>query len=214
MDDIRSFKVFVASFTNDGGNRLSQWLGCCSSGSGYSLGFSHNSLKELTKKADSGRVTMLKKCSYSDQQFDQSLQHLFNLSKVRLKASRLSALGTAPPTSDNILTNLAFNLAAKAAVLKHSGFKEEEEWRLVVIETQPNGIKTQELSFHEGKSSHVAHLVIPLPVSERAVKLDQVVIGPSPLNERDSLASVNMLIEHFGATCQTVKYSGIPYRYW
>lgn len=206
LNEVESFRVFVASFTNDGGDRLSQWRGYCYGAPGFGVGLSRNVLK-MQSVAMNGLLVVVRSCIYDTVSFEEQLNSLSQMliEGAHNKSSQIVA---------NITANFAFGTAVQAARLKHHGFKEEQEWRVIGIELAPGRMPMERVQFHEGKSSQVPHIELPLATPEDLLTFDRITVGPSPLTRTDAIGSVHLLLQRFDAQCGEVNASEIPFRYW
>lgn len=205
-------RVFVASFSDDGGDRLSQWRGYCNSGAGFSVGFDTEPLRRYGDAAKTGYLRLLRRCIYSDKEMVEFVEGLNGKLAGRVREN-LSDLSKNPQLIANMMTNFAYAIAIKAATLKHRGFNEEREWRLIGIEIGPKKLRPEMLDFHQSRHSYVPHLEIPLCGDSETLALNRITIGPSP-HPDDAAGSVRMLLEKYGVTCGSVVSSEIPFRFW
>jgi hypothetical protein len=204
--------VYVTSFSNDGGNRLSQWRGYGSAGGGCSIGISSLSLlKHCQTASHKGRNTLLASCKYGEDSHP-SIQKIFSQLKYLLDQP-----APAPTPAEGfallrqLLVQFVGAIALIAAISKHQGFKEEQEWRL--IEMNPDPETESLMGFHPRHSSVVPHLRVPLAQEGAQIELESVRVAPTPHPE-ESMKAVRMLLKKYDVACKTVEKSDIPYRYW
>ncbi|CAN5915839.1 DUF2971 domain-containing protein [soil metagenome] len=92
-----------------------------------------------------------------------------------------------------------------APLFKHPSFREEREWR--IVSTRSNNRKLR-----QGKSFLVPYLDLLLCDVDEHVKIEEVVVGPTPHAEL-ARNSCTMLLKQFKAETKTTE-SEIPYRNW
>lgn len=119
---------FVLSFS-ERGDQLSQWRAYCPGGNGYALGFGpENALFSSAKQHSFNLI----RCEYDHQKQRELCQYL-------ITSFREGMVKNWRPGEDTASEMRAFfrrynwnlALALVMSALKHSGFREEKEWRLV-----------------------------------------------------------------------------------
>lgn len=152
-------EAFVCSFTagtttdpnfrSDPGDRLSQWRGYSHSLQGFSLGFDRTLLKDVVEVDDKRVRAELVECIYDDDRKVRLFQAMGNAAAKEFEELAVNN----PPIPPWFQTNMPnaseqyqrvnscfLNSLAKATVqffttaarIKHSGFSEEREWRIVL----------------------------------------------------------------------------------
>jgi hypothetical protein len=197
----------VVSFSTNG-NQLSQWRAYCPRGNGYSIGFS---LADLQGARKATRALMVK-CIYEpDEQRDLILVVASYLENVSRRAKRFRGCeGIA------FFATAGFKATAAMLAIKDRGFKEENEWRLVVGEG-----KRSPLCFRSGRYGVLPYCVVPLCDPTKKVTFSEIYIGPNPEPDvaRDALMRLlndNAVIpvRRSGNTVSSrIENSGIPFRY-
>jgi hypothetical protein len=192
---------FVVCFSQDGGNRLSQWRGYAAHG-GISIGFKEPQLEAFCKlKVTEGFGLSLRKVLYvKPEGEDLTNQIIDNLLNVDLDA-------LAPKLPEEEMLRLAQTLALYFGVsIKHRAFEEEKESRLVLFRN------SQTLGHRVRGSLMVPYLELEVgPHFETLV--EEVIVGPSAHKEQTAEAVKNMLaIKGWGSV--KAKCSDMPYRGW
>lgn len=121
--------VFVASFTANG-NLLSQWRGYCPHGKGVSLGFHPD---HVSKCADSQGFKVAR-CIYEVAQQQQLIARVVDaIESLGNERGETNDSTKRHPTQSyyDVFEEVEGDLLHIAAVVKHSSFKEEQEWRAV-----------------------------------------------------------------------------------
>jgi hypothetical protein len=209
---IQEQDVYVASFSNDGGDRLSQWRGYGSTGGAFSIGFGAATLlKSCSAASHKGNTMPLTFCKYGNEGHP-SLQNLFAVLKDRLdKPAGASSIEDGIAMLRRLLVEFYSAIGLVAARSKHSGFDEEREWRLVAVGTTAKD--EEQIGFHSRNTSIVPHLRIPLHEEGGQIQLESIRVGPIPHPE-EAVRAVRMLLTKYKVACNTVQKSEIPYRYW
>lgn len=105
--------------------------------------------------------------------------------------------------------NLALALVMSA--LKHRGFEEEREWRLV---RQYPDEALYGVAFRPGRFGVTPYFELPLKVKEDAepCRIDEIVIGPTP-NRPASRAALDVLLLKCDIAVSSIKISPTPLRH-
>jgi hypothetical protein len=240
-------ETFVCSFTADAssttepagdpGDRLSQWRGYSHSSQGFSLGFDRKLLKRQIELVNSPQAKAdLLKCIYGDEEKLQFVQEMGHVASARF--SDLMVSGEPVPswfrtdhpnptqdyvrTSYYLLKSLSKGTAAfftKAARIKHIGFREEAEWR-VIFQAHHDWLFPDMVRFRHGQFGPTPFIEIPLGLTKpETSSLRRIVVGPSTHKE-DTKHSVELLLRKHGIDVRRpgikdgveVATSLIPYR--
>ena len=202
---------FVLSFS-ERGDQLSQWRAYCLGGNGYSLGFSQ--ADELFNQAKSHSFNLIR-CEYDPKKQRRLCRYLietftsaweFSDRKLSLDdvSERLRAF------FDRYQWHLALTLVMSA--LKHEGFDEEREWRLV---SQYPEEALYAVSFRPGRFGVTPYFEMPICKSEGDKKgpcrMEQIVIGPTP-NRKAARAALDLLLVRSDTEVGCVTQSRTPFR--
>ena len=193
---------------------LSQWRAYCQQG-GFALGFRRSKLEALVEKQDFA----LEKCLYGDDEKSTKVDGI--LQAIETKARNSDKQAQSPPRVEpehryfEIIDNHIFEIMRTAAILKHDGFREEGEWRL--LSTLQRAEKRGDLAFRARGALIVPYKEIDLEDSScegTCIWEDaRIVAGPS---ERQQLVSeaVRLLLLHHRPEAGSVVFepSPIPYR--
>ncbi|MCO5098119.1 MAG: DUF2971 domain-containing protein [Burkholderiaceae bacterium] len=221
--------MYVASFSAEG-NLLSQWTRYCPPAGGYSLGIP---LAHLHRQINVARDRVaFGPCVYDEGEQRQIAREVIN-DEIRLERE-WHEYGTeyrkvAPegiPERRVPPVELPSRALMVAPFIKHSGFCEEKEWRLVIVEgldrsPQPGRESVMPVKLRPGAGSIIPFVEIELFrgldsrqdfADERALK---VWVGPSA-NADASADAVRRLLEATGRQSYghsvAVEKSRIPYR--
>lgn len=200
-------RFFVTSLTENG-NLLSQWRGYTPNGNGFSLGFSVDKLKTVLGKR--GEFSLVK-CVYEQSEQEKLVNDGIDLAIQEWK-KRNEPTHRVGPIKIGVYAPLSLGALCSylAPVFKSPTFSEEEEWRLVLTQTD-----SSTLEFRAGQSMITPYIEVKLLPQSKKLKLmplSEVIIGPTPHPElaRDA---VTTLLESQGLEAQ-VKLSDIPFRSW
>jgi hypothetical protein len=201
--------LFTCSFT-EAGNLLSQWRAYCPPSAGVSLGFE---AQELLGAADAQGFQLVK-CIYA-----RELQILLvNEWLNRVLATKDDKED--PPfkshPSQSYHSHFRVNeetFLQIAARMKHSGFSEEREWRLV--SRVGRDLRDPKLKFRAGKTRLIPFIEFELPLTQGgALSLQHVYIGPAQ-DHNISFSAIASLLTNSGAkVSHGIRACGIPLRNW
>jgi hypothetical protein len=155
-----SFQMFVASFSEEN-DLLSQWMAYGGGKNGYAIGIRRAHLRSSFRDGFS-----LIRCIYDEEEHQRLASYLLEM-LIRIFSDRNG--------SNDELTKLVI---AGFAAIKHPGFKQEKEWRLVkgsVIAVQ----STTEVSFREGRNGVVPYMSAPLFLEKGKFVPDSITLGPN-----------------------------------
>jgi hypothetical protein len=156
-------QAYVASFSEQG-DLLSQWLAYSGAGNGYAVGFGdgHFSAARL-----SGFT--LVRCVYEEQEQQTLASAVTEVIMEHIQEEDMAKLSKA---------------LAAAVAMKHPGFRQEAEWRLVKTIGLGMGLSNEAL-FREGRNGVVPYLEAPLSVEPLLIP-EAITIGPN--TDMDSAA--------------------------
>ena len=191
LDKREKTVLYVSCFSEDGGDRLSQWRGY-SAGGGVCIGFRKSALEQFCAQQRSvSNVISLHKVRYispdGDEWTNQQIDSLIDRSGSE--------------SQREIFPDLVSHIGAR---LKHKAFAEENEWRLLMQRAA-------------GKLKHRIRGSLLTPYIELelgdalAELLQTIIVGPSNHKEQTAKAIKGMLYQH-GLASGEVKCSDIPYR--
>jgi hypothetical protein len=185
--------IHVCSLT-ERPDQLSQWRGYCRPGDGLSIGFPRTTLSQLALAAGWSLV----QCVYGQREQQALIRSLLDGAIAKLTAA-----------IDKHSWRTVQQLVALAPKLKHSGFAEEREWRLV---SPPIDARNPEYDFRPGK--HALIPFVPFHLAHPKTKLPavNVVVGPTghPILSQGSAATLLAL----NAESYSITSSVIPFRDW
>ena len=243
--------TFVCSFTSampeetgDPGDRLSQWRGYAHSTQGFSLGFDKALLKARVEINNAKAKATLLECIYDEPAKVAFFEEMGRTAVTRFEELRRgnvqppSWFVTGRPGANEQYKNSMFyfldalsrataRFFTTAARIKHAGFREECEWRVIfqakkeaLAPTAKSGKRVEIVKFREGQFGRTPYIEIPLGLTEPDTSpLRRVVVGPGPHKE-DVKRSVELLLLNHGIEVQEpgkpkgleVVTSLIPYR--
>ncbi|MGD0156851.1 MAG: DUF2971 domain-containing protein [Terracidiphilus sp.] len=200
---------FVLSFS-ERGDQLSQWRAYCPSGNGYALGFGQQNALFSSAKQHSFNLV---RCEYDHREQQKLCQYLVE-SFMEGMASRQNSLGQASTVESRVRTffqryqwNLALALVMSA--LKHSGFEEEREWRLV---SQYPEDALYGVSFRPGRFGVTPYFELPMATGDTPRQIDEIIIGPTS-NRAASRPALSLLLSKSDTTVGRIRVSHTPLRH-
>ena len=235
QDSISTHQAFVCSFTTlprpsgaDPGDRLSQWRGYSRSSQGLSLGFNKTLLTKQIEFDNGYSKAVLLECIYEDKETFFFFQTMGREAAMRFKDRWLRNEPVPDwfqtlipnPTEEYKKTQVYFlkslseataEFFTKAARLKHSGFREECEWRIVFY-ARRDALAPDFVRLRNGQFGQTPFIEIPLALAKpEKSSLQRIVVGPSDHKE-DIKHSVELLLRKHGINGVEVATSLIPYR--
>jgi hypothetical protein len=234
-----------ASPSNSPGDRLSQWRAYSGNGRGVSLGFDYGSIDKSncgTIWPFKGSTVYFLNCLYEEEdkrrafkgvgklvarEFHQTFGKFWDLPVVSMiEAESPNAreyekdedIDEIPAIRRTLLTGLTLN----ATTFKNKAFKEEKEWRIVVLLSKHDEASLQlPLKFRKGAIGITPYVEFPLELSTSRSPLRRIVVGPAPHMEQ-AVKGVEMCLEAKGIRLKSKEFPGgveivpseIPYRNW
>jgi hypothetical protein len=235
-------QVYTASFSVNG-DQLSQWRGYSKGSSGVSLGFD---LRWLRPPKGGDTLVSFAPCVYEDEHKRLLLRHaLSSFAQEVMELSEIAGSKEAvdrtfneirtsqiePVTLENVQHLLTEHFQAKllnaslemngrllrlGALLKHSAFVEEAEWRLVLPVTTRRPPTENPIQYCSRMNTLVPYIEFPISGMRDGVEtlsLTNVVIGPGAEFDR-AVPAVRSFLESQGLGQVEIRPSGIPYRPW
>jgi hypothetical protein len=181
LEGLKETPLYIASFSEHK-DVLSQWRGYCKEGDGYSIGFMPQTLTCL----QSGGFQLVK-CVYS-QEDQRVLCNALIDSYLQLDAK---FVGKRTLWRHGSKSEWRSKFSVLAAAIKHLGFEEEAEWRLIGKEDDENAPH-----FRSGRSGVVPYLVVPIVTGDENVPVAELVIGPTDDKEA-SLIGAQKIMERY-----------------
>jgi hypothetical protein len=200
-EGLASINVCVASFSEDGGDSLSQWRAYAPRG-GYSIGVRADRLAGLA----AAHRFFLARCLYDHREqvrlvralIDEVLEENIGCRKGTGDAEQCLPRGG----------NLPAYLNRYAPILKDRSFRDEREWRII---SRPQMCRGSRFSFREGSSMMTPFYRFPIGDDDMPVPFEEVVVGPT-LDQSRSKASVRSFLVSRGLGDVRVRLSAVPYR--
>nr|MBC8179175.1 hypothetical protein [Candidatus Desulfacyla euxinica] len=125
----------------------------------------------------------------------------------RQKRDFLSSIESLAKVQD-LIEQAVPGMISLAPTLKHSGFEEEEEWRLIVgpLEHDSDRIRYR-------TSDHYVVPFVEIDYQNVGLPLEHIIVGPGPHQER-SAGSLRQMIDRMGFEGVVIDPSKIPFRSW
>jgi hypothetical protein len=201
--------LFTCSFT-EAGNLLSQWRAYCPPSAGLSLGFHTD---ELLSAADAQGFQLVS-CIY-----DRDVQTLLVEEWIDLVLATKNDTED-PPSASHPTQSYHSHFRSKeeaflrvAARMKHPGFSEEREWRLV--SKVGRDYRDPKLKFRAGKTRLIPFIEFEPPLTFRkTLSLRDVFIGPAQDHNISFSAVVAFLVNSGTEVSLGTRACGIPLRNW
>lgn len=238
-----NLSLFTASFTLHG-DQLSQWRGYSRGSAGVSLGFDLSSVRRYTAPEtpvtfapcvypDDDKERLLRrlvtfylepvlKLAMETADIPTVLRSLDEMAKTRPDQSREQIKKVyfdqveerRKKELPQAVGEISLRLLHLMALVKHSAFEEEQEWRFVfpVFANMPN---PPQLKFRSRSSTLVPYMEFPLLGGETKdeSKLKEIILGPGS-EDALSTAAARAFLDSVGLKDVIVSRSRVPYRPW
>lgn len=184
---LRYFRMFITCFCMNG-DLLSQWRGY-GEDQGYSIGFSSANLK---KQGIGDIVPIQYGIPNPEKYFEEELHD--------------AQYPTAHPGVYDYHASQSF--LPRIASVKHPGFAEEKEWRLLnqISEDDVNGPDSN-IKFRPSSMGPISYITLPFKMN----CVREIVIGPGGnVSSRES--AVRNLLDHYHFNKVRIRFSKIPFR--
>lgn len=212
-------RPFITSFSADG-DSLPQWRSYCPSGNGVAIGFSVKSLKEARVEPQNDKIPQSFKPSveFARVQYmpeDKTPPSLDNLLWRLINDARTSPLDKFGMPDFTQELNLSDAVEREACRRKHSSFRAENEYRLIVVRPFLTNIE-----FRSVRSTLVPYIKLSIPEFKEQdgggrARLDlvtKVVVGPTT-DARLSISAIEGFFNKLNLGVDVVS-SQCPFRDW
>jgi len=203
LSGVEKMNVCVCSFSEEQ-DSLSQWRAYGAGSSGFAIGFPGDFLAEIAEREH----WYFAPCIYEPTRQGSLIRALVEeVFEENVHRKNTDAGGEDPPPLGG---SLCAYLNRYAPILKHSGFREEKEWRII---SRPRMCSSKLFDFREGRSMLIPYYKLRLIDQKQAFRVHEVVVGPTP-NPQQSTASVSSFLVRHDLGKVPVKLSKVPYRNW
>lgn len=238
-----NLSLFTASFTLNG-DQLSQWRGYSKGSAGVCLGFDFSGVRKFTapetpvvfapcvyrgedkenllRHSMTFYVEPVLELAMATADMPTVLHSLEEMAKARPDQSREQIKETyfdqveerRKKALPEAVAELSMRLLYLMALLKHSAFEEEQEWRFV-LPALAGMANPPEIKFRSRSSTLVPYIEFPLVggETEDVFRLREVVLGPGS-EDALAIASARAFLDSAGLKDVSVSRSHIPYRPW
>lgn len=203
--------IYVCSFSAEK-DSLSQWRAYCPQiGGGYALGFPTTVLKKMSDHYD----CIFTKCVYDNETkkmiLAEVIGHFVDEYLESLKNKEYEKVyENVDEFTDSTVFNFQRHVSKISLILKKKGFMEEKEYRLIYSESQSSKVE-----FRKGRNGLIPYQVLQYNNDEQAAHYGyKLMVGPSPLDESESLYAARKLFKKLFDTDSGVESSQIPFKGW
>jgi hypothetical protein len=182
------FKVFVSSFS-ESADKLSQWRGYCPDGSGICVGFDFVHLNNLAGCQLVKCIYVKQSMSSSEEQDGFNKVHEFILSYLKMFQSYEND-DNKEERKERLLQDFEREFLKFAARVKHPGFKEENEWRLILMLDESSNEK---VLYRAGKSMLAPYIEISIRDEDGCLNIPDLWVGPTPHPDLSRISIVDFL---------------------
>jgi hypothetical protein len=191
--------IFTCSFS-DSRDQLSQWRAYTAKG-GYAISFNADALNSIGLE----QGYLFARCIYNDTE-------KLEIAREFLQAGLARADTEDPATLSVLLVN---DFLVIAAMMKHAGFAEENEWRLISTTSR---LDKEKYKFRSTARYLVPYLEVSLEINpgktsdgRNYLGFDEVLIAPAPEPELSWRSCMQLLIDR-NIYFEQITPSGTPYR--
>ncbi|QNT69239.1 DUF2971 domain-containing protein [Defluviicoccus vanus] len=192
---------YVACFSVHG-DLLSQWRAYTPSTGGYAIGIRASDIPSI------GDDLLLGKCEYDCANQQDAIESILRDHPGMLDPN--VSLDQLREQNDPELSSLIAAFLTLFPLLKHQGFREEAEWRIV---RSPPNVDNHPIEFRISRGVVIPFQRIPLAAPDDRLPIAEVIIGPSP-DARERTYATRMLLDHHDLQSCDLWTSKIPYRGW
>jgi hypothetical protein len=195
--------VFVTSFSENG-NSLSQWRAYAGNAGGFCIGFEGVHLQKAAADFLSSR----------SEQFYSDKYPVFPCLYRDAETQELATKNLTQESSNDTLVqricpdNLDHQVVKSSAFLKHLAFREEQEWRMILV--QKNDATMKEIVFRTGSLTVTPYVKVPLELPEQGIGIKTIAVGPCP-HPHEASCAVEILLKQANVSGVEVIDSQIPY---
>jgi hypothetical protein len=201
IDRAEEARSFVACFSEHD-DLLSQWRAYAAPEGGFAVGIQSSSLS-------SGGDWLFGNCEYGCASHDRAVESILRDHPKLLDPGE--SLDRLVDADDPEVDSLIRALLTLIPLLKHPGFREEAEWRVV---RGPFEAERHPTEFRVSRGAVIPYQCISLAESGADLPIAEVVIGPSPDARERTYDATRMLLHQHGLKKCDLRVSKIPYRGW
>jgi hypothetical protein len=158
--------TFVGCFSIEG-DSLPQWRGYGHHDSAFSLAFDAGELLGLVRASWEGRCWLLP-VEYDEEAFVSKMVKALAIASEEFDEQRSIQPG------QNLLYSLISQLANYGSALKHPAFREEREWRLIVLQLPTDNVPVH----HLASATFKPYIELDMDPGVLARALERVIVGP------------------------------------
>ncbi|TGK89248.1 DUF2971 domain-containing protein [Leptospira noumeaensis] len=208
-------QVYIISFTSDS-DSLTQWQGY-SQNQGVAIGFKKDTLAKYTTQR-SNEFFLVFPVIY-DKILQKSIFQKYFLDLLRILKEEVKQEKIEKSFHEEIIQILNETVFTALSYLypyfKHTAFKQEQEWRFVLInhKSKYQSNKTLDISFRSGKNKLIPFVKIKLTKADTELSdlpISNIIVGPGPFM-KNFAESIELYKKEKGESFD-VKRSEIPYR--
>ncbi|MCU7837562.1 MAG: DUF2971 domain-containing protein [gamma proteobacterium symbiont of Taylorina sp.] len=192
---------FIACFCENG-DQLSQWRGYGANGGGYSIAFYPNLIGKRPKFGEP--EFDIRPIIYERKKQEKLVNSFLEIVIEQLLSNKVKLNELKKP---EIINDIIGFLLDYLLIFKDPSFKEEKEWRLIIL------ADIDRVKFRPQNSNIVPYVEVDLAFSDdnntKGLPLSSVVVGPT-INQHRAVNSIQWLLRKYDHDELEVKTSSIP----
>lgn len=202
IDALSDLNIYVSCFS-EVPDSLSQWRGYCPPSQGYCVGFNAEVLTQVANE----QGFWLFPCVYTDEEQNTIINEWVDNTMEEMIEHFDDGVGYELFWIEN-KKKFMTKFIEIAARLKHSAFKDEGEWRLIMLADKND----PRIDLRAGKTMLIPYIPVKLNMKEQNHLIEDVCVGPTPNIDLAS-ESASFLTMKANIANGIIK-TEIPYRDW
>lgn len=190
--------TFVGCFSTDG-DSLPQWRGYGRYDSAFSMAFDAGELLKLAGTSWGGRCWLLP-VEYDEGAFISKMERALEIASEEFDDHK------SIESPQALLYRLILHFANYGSALKHPAFREEQEWRLIVLQLESDELPVQ----HLPSATFRPYIELELGAEVLSRALTEVIVGPQLTQEATEHGVASFLKAQLGINIPVTR-SAVPF---
>ena len=190
--------TFVGCFSMDG-DSLPQWRGYGRYDSAFSMAFDAGELLQLAGRAWGGRCWLLP-VEYDEDVFISKMEKALEIASEEFDGHK------SIESPQRLLYSLILHFANYGSALKHPAFREEQEWRLIILQLGSDTLPIH----HLASATFRPYIELELGADVLSRALTHVIVGPQQTQEATEHGVSSFLKAQLGVHVPVIR-SAVPF---